>query len=224
MTADENRAEGHVPAQNRTLSDFPCCDGSQATPDRDEAREARFAVAICRHHCGYPHPTVEARTFVHRREASAVMAVASAEVEEATAALRAEVERLRGEAAGMTGMRNAARRRAEAAESRERALREAVEALAGELERGDLGYPTGGGEGYAAQWAFARSSDRLRAVLAQAAPTGAASPTTDPDPAADTQNPGRWCDVCKARGWHHTDRHEEFVAEAAANSEGEATR
>lgn len=27
----------------------------------------------------------------------------------------------------------------------------------------------------------------------------------------DQQNPGRWCERCKARGWHHTDRHDEFA-------------
>ena len=51
--------------------------------------------------------------------------------------LRAEVERLRGEVAGMTGMRNAARRARDEADARLDALVSDLRGLADELERND---------------------------------------------------------------------------------------
>lgn len=56
-----------------------------------DEREARYAEAICAHHCGAPHPSVKALVAVHGREARAAMAVA----DEEQAELRAEIERLR---------------------------------------------------------------------------------------------------------------------------------
>lgn len=35
-------------------------------------------------------------------------------------------------------------------------------------------------------------------------------------------NPGRWCEQCQARGWHHTDRHDEFARSVADAAPGDA--
>lgn len=223
MTADENRAEGHAPAQNRTLGDAQPENGSRATPDRDEAREARYAEAIERTYYSEMHD------LWIKPAARAVMAVASAEVEEATAALRAEAERERGHCrwhmADKERLRKAgeslarqgfeALDRAEAAESRERALREAVASVLDSDEHTTwVGEPDG----------WMASSKALRAVLAQAAPTGAASPTADPDPAADTQGElsGWFRETPEALALLAEETKALVELEAAADSEGGA--
>lgn len=130
----------------------------------------------------------EGATAYARRQADRVVAVADEEL----AGLRAEVERLRGSADRAHQSARRAGLRAEAAEARERVLREAVEALADEWEK-----PVDGRQEYATL-AFACAADELRDAL-DSARVGA----------ADTQDEGageclladvqvQRCDSCDA--------------------------